>query len=77
MRTTVENDGRELSVELTIAAQGANKATVNTAPVRRTREILGILRTVLFAPEDLALVETRIRQALKLVPFQESLPLTT
>ncbi|GAA3948893.1 DNA replication/repair protein RecF [Gordonia caeni] len=56
VRSTVENDGRELSVELTIAAQGANKATVNTAPVRRTREILGILRTVLFAPEDLALV---------------------
>ncbi|MFT4086366.1 MAG: DNA replication/repair protein RecF [Gordonia sp. (in: high G+C Gram-positive bacteria)] len=53
---TVENQGRELIVDLTIAAQGANKATINTAPVRRTREILGILRTVLFAPEDLALV---------------------
>ncbi|MEZ5212199.1 DNA replication/repair protein RecF [Gordonia sp. (in: high G+C Gram-positive bacteria)] len=53
---TVQNDGRELSVELTVVEKGANKATVNTAPVRRTREILGILRTVLFAPEDLALV---------------------
>lgn len=53
---TVHNSGRELSVDLTIAGQGANKAAVNTAPVRRTREILGILRTVLFAPEDLALV---------------------
>ncbi|MFM9379495.1 AAA family ATPase, partial [Gordonia sp. VNK21] len=53
---TVQNDGRELSVELTIAAHGANKATINTAPVRRPREILGVLRTVLFAPEDLALV---------------------
>lgn len=56
IRTTVENDGRELTVELTVAAQGANKATINTSPVRRTREVLGILRTVLFAPEDLALV---------------------
>ncbi len=56
VRATVENDGRELTVELKIAAQGANKATVNTAPVRRTREILGILRAVLFAPEDLALI---------------------
>ena len=54
--TTVHNSGRELSVELTIAAQGANKAAINTSPVRRPREILGILRTVLFAPEDLALV---------------------
>ncbi|EGD54561.1 DNA replication/repair protein RecF [Gordonia neofelifaecis] len=53
---TVENEGRELTVELTIPAQGANKATINTRPVRRTREVLGILRAVLFAPEDLALV---------------------
>ncbi|MFT3716510.1 MAG: DNA replication/repair protein RecF [Gordonia sp. (in: high G+C Gram-positive bacteria)] len=56
VRAAVENEGRELDVELTIAAQGANKAKVNTSPVRRTREILGILRAVLFAPEDLALV---------------------
>lgn len=54
--TTVHNSGRELSVDLTIAAHGANKATLNTSPVRRPREILGVLRTVLFAPEDLALV---------------------
>ncbi|GAA4669747.1 DNA replication/repair protein RecF [Gordonia humi] len=53
---TVENDGRELTVDLSIAAVGANKAAINTRPVRRTREVLGILRTVLFAPEDLALV---------------------
>jgi len=53
---TVENDGRELTVDLTVNAQGANKAAINTRPVRRTREILGILRAVLFAPEDLALV---------------------
>lgn len=53
---TVENDGRELTVDLTIAAQGANKAAINTRPVRRTREVLGILRAVMFAPEDLALV---------------------
>ncbi|WOC12234.1 DNA replication/repair protein RecF [Gordonia sp. MP11Mi] len=53
---TVENDGRELTVDLTIAASGSNKAAINTRPVRRTREVLGILRTVLFAPEDLALV---------------------
>ncbi|MGB6243649.1 DNA replication/repair protein RecF [Gordonia sp. (in: high G+C Gram-positive bacteria)] len=56
VRATVENDGRELTVDLTIPAQGANKATINTRPVRRTREVLGILRAVLFAPEDLALV---------------------
>lgn len=56
IQTTVENDGRELTIGLTIAEKGANKATINTAPARRAREVLGILRTVLFAPEDLALV---------------------
>ena len=47
--------GREMSVELEIAAGRANRARVNRAPVR-PRDVLGILRTVLFAPEDLALV---------------------
>lgn len=53
---TVENDGRELTVDLLIAGGRANKAAINGAPCRRPRDILGILRTVMFAPEDLALV---------------------
>ena len=53
---TVENDGRELTAELRINAEGANKATINRSPARRPRDLLGILRTVLFAPEDLSLV---------------------
>ncbi|MCF3936849.1 MULTISPECIES: DNA replication/repair protein RecF [Gordonia] len=53
---TVENLGRELTVQLQINAEGANKATVNGAPSRRSRDILGILRSVMFAPEDLLLV---------------------
>ena len=49
-------DGRELRVEVEIAAGRANRARLNGAPVPRPREILGVLRTVLFAPEDLAIV---------------------
>jgi DNA replication and repair protein RecF len=56
VRTAVVNDGRELTIELEITAGKANRARVNRAPVPRTRDVLGILRTVLFAPEDLALV---------------------
>ncbi len=56
VRTSVINDGRELTVELEITAGKANRARVNRSPVTRTRDVLGILRTVLFAPEDLALV---------------------
>ncbi|MFZ0834746.1 MAG: DNA replication/repair protein RecF [Mycobacterium sp.] len=52
----VVNDGRELAVDLEITAGKANKARLNRSPVRSSREILGVLRAVLFAPEDLALV---------------------
>ncbi|MGB3482758.1 MAG: DNA replication/repair protein RecF [Mycobacterium sp.] len=54
--TIVVNDGRELAVDLEIVAGRANKARLNRSPVRSPREILGVLRAVLFAPEDLALV---------------------
>lgn len=52
----VVNEGRELAVDLEIAAGRANKARLNRSPVRSTREVLGAVRAVLFAPEDLALV---------------------
>lgn len=54
--TIVVNEGREMAVDLEIAAGRANKARLNRSPVRSTREILGVLRAVLFAPEDLSLV---------------------
>lgn len=54
--TIVVNEGRELAVDLEITPGRANKARLNRSPVRSPREILGVLRAVLFAPEDLALV---------------------
>jgi len=54
--TIVVNDGRELAVDIEIAAGRANKARLNRSPVRSPRETLGAVRAVLFAPEDLALV---------------------
>ncbi|WP_280420391.1 DNA replication/repair protein RecF [Nocardia carnea] len=52
----VINLGRELRVDVELNRGAANRAQINRSPVRRPREILGILHTVLFAPEDLALV---------------------
>ncbi|MBU9762988.1 DNA replication/repair protein RecF [Mycobacterium sp. TNTM28] len=52
----VVNEGRELAVDLEITNGRANKARLNRSPVRSAREILGVLRAVLFSPEDLALV---------------------
>jgi DNA replication and repair protein RecF len=56
VRATVVNDGRELTVQVEIQPGKANRARVNRSPVTRARDILGIVRTVVFAPEDLALV---------------------
>lgn len=56
VRTAVVRDNRELLVEVEICPGRANRARLNRAPVRRAREVLGVLRTVLFAPEDLAVV---------------------
>ncbi len=52
----VVNEGRELAVDLEITSGRANKARLNRSPVRSPREILGVLRAVLFSPEDLSLV---------------------
>ncbi|MDT5010945.1 MAG: replication and repair protein RecF [Mycobacterium sp.] len=54
--TIVVSEGRELAVDLEITAGKSNKARLNRSPVRTPREVLGVLRAVLFAPEDLALV---------------------
>jgi DNA replication and repair protein RecF len=56
VRARVERDGRSTLVELELNPGKANRARVNRGPVPRAREVLGVLRTVLFAPEDLALV---------------------
>jgi DNA replication and repair protein RecF len=56
VRTRVARDGRDTLVEIEINPGRANRARLNRSPVPRAREVLGVLRTVLFAPEDLALV---------------------
>ncbi len=56
VRTAVVHAGRELTVELEITPGRPNRARINRSPLPRLREVLGVLRTVLFAPEDLALV---------------------
>lgn len=52
----VVSDGRELQVEVELTAGKANRARMNRSPVPRARDILGAVRSVLFAPEDLAIV---------------------
>lgn len=51
----VFNEGRKLTVGLRLAPGKATKAQLNGVN-RPTREVAGVLRTVFFSPEDLALV---------------------
>ncbi|HKE51396.1 MAG TPA: DNA replication/repair protein RecF [Actinomycetes bacterium] len=57
IRGEIVRDGRTLLVELEINPGKANRARLNRATLPRAREALGALRTVLFAPEDIALVK--------------------
>ena len=57
VRAQVVRDDRSTLVEIEINPGRANRARINRSPVPRPREVLGTLRTVLFAPEDLALVK--------------------
>ncbi|MEI6693701.1 MAG: DNA replication/repair protein RecF [Actinomycetes bacterium] len=57
VRCTVVGDGRSIDIDLEISTSGSNRARLNNNPVAKPRDILGTLRTVLFAPEDLALVK--------------------
>ncbi|MCW2640860.1 MAG: recombination and repair protein RecF [Dactylosporangium sp.] len=56
VRTAVVHDARELLIELQIEPGKANRARLGRSPLTRVRDVLGALRMVLFAPEDLALV---------------------
>ncbi|PFG41420.1 DNA replication and repair protein RecF [Isoptericola jiangsuensis] len=57
VRARVVRADRASTVELEITAGKANRARINRGQLGRARDVLGILRTVLFAPEDLALVK--------------------
>jgi DNA replication and repair protein RecF len=57
VRAGVVRDERRALLEIEINPGKSNRARLNRSPVPRPREILGMLRTVLFAPEDLALVK--------------------
>jgi DNA replication and repair protein RecF len=51
------DDPRQLTLELEINPGKANRAKLNRSPLRQAREIVGVLRTVLFSPVDIAIVK--------------------
>jgi DNA replication and repair protein RecF len=51
------DDARQLTLELEINPGKANRAKLNRSPLRQAREIVGLLRTVVFSPVDIAIVK--------------------
>ena len=57
IRVAVSTPANDALVEIELNTGRANRVRLNRTPLPRPREVLGVLRTVLFAPEDLALVK--------------------
>ncbi len=57
VRAAIASGRGNALIEIEVNPGRANRVRLNRAPLPRAREILGVLRTVLFAPEDLALVK--------------------
>ena len=57
LRAMVHAARGDALLEVEVNPGKANRVRLNRTPLPRPREILGVLRTVLFAPEDLALVK--------------------
>lgn len=57
VRAAVVRDGRTAVLEVQLNPGKANQARINRSPLPRAREIIGLVRTVVFSPEDLTLVK--------------------
>lgn len=57
IRSNIRHQGRTALVEIEINPGRTNRARINRSPLSRPRDVLGTLRTIFFAPEDLALVK--------------------
>jgi DNA replication and repair protein RecF len=57
VRAAVVRDGRSATLEIEINPGRSNRARVNRSPLPKARELLGLVRTVVFSPEDLTLVK--------------------
>jgi DNA replication and repair protein RecF len=57
IRAEGEREGRAILVEAEIVANGRNRVLVNRQPLKRARDLLGVLRVSVFSPDDLEMVK--------------------
>jgi DNA replication and repair protein RecF len=57
INTVAQKNGRQANVAITINRDKQNVVELNGAPVRRPRDVVGVIQVVIFSPEDLDLVK--------------------
>ncbi len=57
IRARINEADRTVAIDIEITPGKTNRAKLNRSPLPRVRDILGIVRVIMFAPEDLALVK--------------------
>ncbi len=57
IRAAVVREGRTAVLEIELNPGRSNRARINKSPLPRARELLGLVRTVVFSPDDLTLVK--------------------
>lgn len=55
--TLREDDGREVLIEAELPRLGRNRVQVNRQKLQRVRDLLGVMRVTVFAPDDLVIVK--------------------
>ncbi len=55
--TVLQDDLREVLVELELSRTSRNRVQVNKQRLARTRELLGIMRVTVFSPDDLSMIK--------------------
>jgi DNA replication and repair protein RecF len=57
LRAGVSGEGRERLLEIELPAKGSRRTQVDKGRLRRTSDLLGVVRVVAFLPEDLDLIK--------------------
>ncbi len=57
IRARINEADRAVAIDIEITPSKTNRAKLNRSPVPRVRDILGIVRVIMFSPEDLSLVK--------------------
>jgi DNA replication and repair protein RecF len=52
-----DDDGREVLIEAELSRVGRNRVQVNRQKLAKTRDLLGVMRVSVFAPDDLVIVK--------------------